>query len=292
LTKSENAYNTNELTWPLGFYETIMRAPTIPADDVYRLMALRSLDLLDTAPEQAFDDIVQLAASIFDVPICLISLVDEQRQWFKARAGLDATETSRDLSFCGHAIHHDEPLVVLNALEDSRFADNPLVTGPPNIRFYSGAPIILPNGYRIGTLCLISPQGRERFDYDDIIRQQRLTNLVVNVIGKRAITTELLREQQEVERRGVLLSYLDQPAALVGFDGTIELTSAAFPKVFGSNAAAGGDFAALLRTHGFIALADRLPDGGADGAVFAPNAVGLKFGLEADAFGYLVYATE
>lgn len=278
--------------WRLGRDEATMEAPTIPADDVYRLMALRSLDLLDTAPDQAFDDIVQLAAAMFDVPICLVSLVDEQRQWFKARVGIDATETSREFSFCAHAINRDETLVVLNALEDARFAENPLVIGPPNIRFYAGAPITLPNGYRIGTLCLISLQVRACFDDREIGLLRRFANLVVDVIGQRALTVELVREQQEVERRGLMLGYLNQPAAFVGFNGTIELTSAAFPKLFGSNAAAGGDFAAVLRSNGLSALADQLPGGGADGEVFTVNALGLDFCVKADAFGYFVFAVE
>src|SRR3982750_795257 len=101
----------------------------IPADDAARLQALRELLILDTPPEERFDRLVEFAASEFDVPIALISLVDRDRQWFKARIGLDACETSREISFCGHAIMQDQLFEVLDAAQDPRFADNPLVVG-------------------------------------------------------------------------------------------------------------------------------------------------------------------
>lgn len=137
-----------------------MIAAPIPPDDAARLQALRALLVLDTPPEERFDRIVRFAAEEFDVPIALVSLVDQDRQWFKAKVGLDACETSRDASFCGHAIVQDAVLVVEDALQDERFADNPLVTGPPHIRFYAGAPLQLPGGQRIGTLCLLDRQPR------------------------------------------------------------------------------------------------------------------------------------
>jgi len=133
----------------------------IPADDDARLQALRELLILDTPPEERFDRLVEFAASEFDVPIALISLVDGERQWFKARVGLDACETSRDISFCGHAIVQRELFEVADAALDPRFADNPLVVGAPWIRFYIGAPLVLPGGATIGTLCLIDTLPRE-----------------------------------------------------------------------------------------------------------------------------------
>lgn len=132
-----------------------MEPAPIPADEVARLAALRALGLLDTAAEERFDRLTRLAAAVFDCPIALVSLVDRDRQWFKSCIGLDARETPRDISFCGHAIHHDEALVVRNALADPRFADNPLVTAAPAIRFYAGQPLHSPSGHRIGTLCVI-----------------------------------------------------------------------------------------------------------------------------------------
>src|SRR5690242_8510683 len=109
--------------------------PPLPALEAERLAALLRLGVLDTEPEPAFEDVCRLAAQLCGVPIALVSLVDAERQWFKARVGLAATETPRDVSFCGHAIVSDEPLVVRDALEDPRFSDNPLVLGDPNIRF-------------------------------------------------------------------------------------------------------------------------------------------------------------
>ena len=132
-----------------------MQEPAIPANEAERLAALRALQLLDTPAEERFDRITRIAQRLFNVPIALVSLVDGHRQWFKSRQGLDATETPRNISFCGHAILQDGVFHVPNAAADSRFLDNPLVTGPPDIRFYAGAPLASPDGHRVGTLCII-----------------------------------------------------------------------------------------------------------------------------------------
>lgn len=132
-----------------------MTEPPIPADEAERLAALQELRILDTPAEERFDRITRTASELFQVPVALISLVDAQRQWFKSRIGLEADETSRAISFCGHAILGHEALVVENALADPRFADNPLVTGQPDIRFYTGMPLRSITGMRLGTLCLI-----------------------------------------------------------------------------------------------------------------------------------------
>src|SRR6185295_19299713 len=124
-----------------------MIAPSMPIHEPERLAALERYAILDTKAEQAFDELVGLACAIFDVPIALISLVDESRQWFKARVGLDAAETPRDISFCGHAIHDLDIMIVNDALSDPRFFDNPLVTGDPKIRFYAGAQLTTPDGH-------------------------------------------------------------------------------------------------------------------------------------------------
>lgn len=152
-------------------------APVL-ANDAERLRVLRELLILDTPPEERFDRIVGFAAEEFDMPIALLSLVDEQRQWFKARVGLDACETSREISFCGHAILQSELFEVLDAALDPRFADNPLVTGAPFIRFYIGAPLALPGGATIGTLCLIDTKPRH-FDMLDRAILGTLRDLVV-----------------------------------------------------------------------------------------------------------------
>ena len=132
----------------------------IPEAEAKRLSALRSLHLLDTPPEGRFDRFTRIAAQLFNVPISLISLVDENRQWFKSKVGLDAPESPRQTSFCAHAILEPKPLVIPDALADERFANNPLVTGKPRIRFYAGVPIRI-GGEAIGTLCLIDTKPRE-----------------------------------------------------------------------------------------------------------------------------------
>jgi PAS domain S-box-containing protein len=138
-----------------------MHPPSLPGNELQRLQALRACDILDTPDEERFDRLTRLAKNVLGVPIALVSLVDANRQWFKSRQGLEACETGRDISFCGHAILGGDIFEVTDARLDPRFSDNPLVTGPPNIRFYAGAPLSTPEGYRLGTLCLISDQPRQ-----------------------------------------------------------------------------------------------------------------------------------
>ena len=144
-----------------------MQAPEQPENERARLATLRKLDILDSAPEERFDRLTRLAKRLFGVPIALISLVDADRQWFKSCIGLPVRETERDISFCGHAIRQDDVLLVPDALADSRFADNPLVTGPPGIRFYAGYPLTVPNGSKLGTLCVIDNRPRS-MDAEDL----------------------------------------------------------------------------------------------------------------------------
>ncbi|GKT01306.1 GAF domain-containing protein [Acidovorax sp. SUPP3434] len=131
-----------------------------PENEAQRLRALQELMLLDTPPEERFDRFVRFAAEQLDAPIALMSLIDDQRQWFKSRVGLDVPETSRDVSFCAHAILQPDLFVVEDANLDARFADNPLVTQAPHIRFYAGAPLCAPTGERLGTLCIIDTKPR------------------------------------------------------------------------------------------------------------------------------------
>ncbi|MDB5846550.1 MAG: hypothetical protein JWP29_302 [Rhodoferax sp.] len=132
-----------------------------PLDNAARLQELKRLMVLDTGDEQSYDDITRLAAQICGTPIALISLVDETRQWFKSRVGLQARQTPREQAFCAHVIVDNSPLVVEDATADARFVDNPLVTGDPNIRFYAGAPLTTSNGQTLGTLCVIDTVPRQ-----------------------------------------------------------------------------------------------------------------------------------
>jgi GGDEF domain-containing protein len=139
---------------------TMMRKPPSPLDETQRLASLRALHILDTPPEARFDRITRMARRMFEVDICVISLVDANRQWFKSRQGIDVSETPREISFCAHAILNDEVFIVGDAAADPRFEDNPLVAGEPHVRFYAGCPIRGPEGHRIGTLSLIDSEPR------------------------------------------------------------------------------------------------------------------------------------
>jgi len=157
-----------------------MQEPNIPPNETDRLATLHSLGILDTPRDDRFDRYTRISARIFDMPIAVISLVDRHRQWFKSTEGFDATESPRNISFCGHAILGDEVFEVRNALRDPRFRDNPLVTNQPNIRFYAGAPLEAPNGHKLGTLCILDIVPRQLSDEEKI----RLKNLADMVVGE------------------------------------------------------------------------------------------------------------
>jgi len=137
-----------------------MTAP-VPQNEKKRLKVLWQYEVLDTVPEEVFDDLTDLAAKICEAPIALISLVDEDRQWFKAKVGTTVSETARDFSFCAYAITQSDIFIVPDATRDPRFAHNPLVTSEPKIRFYAGAPLVTPDGHALGTLCVIDKVPRE-----------------------------------------------------------------------------------------------------------------------------------
>ncbi len=157
-------------------------------NEAKRLATLHDYDVLDTAPEEAFDRITRVAQSALGMPIVLVSLLDADRQWFKSRQGLDVTETPREISFCTHAIEQDDPFIIPNALLDGRFCDNPLVTGEPNIRFYAGIPLNMNDGSKIGTLCAIDTQPREISDLEIGILYD-LSRLVVDQMELRLLAT-------------------------------------------------------------------------------------------------------
>ncbi|MGB3492101.1 MAG: ATP-binding protein [Elainellaceae cyanobacterium] len=175
-----------------------MRAPS-PSDENQRLQKLQCYNVLDTNPEPAYDDLTQLASLICQAPIALISLIDKDRQWFKSVIGLHAQETHRDLAFCAHAILSETTLVIPDATLDPRFADNDLVTGEPHIRFYAGAPLITPDGFILGTLCVIDSQPRT-LSQQQIVALEALARQVVNQLELRLNVSRL---SQEIDERNV-----------------------------------------------------------------------------------------
>jgi GAF domain-containing protein len=174
-----------------------MKAP-IPDNEAQRLEALREYRILDTAAEQAYDDLTALAAYLCDVPIAMISLVDESRQWFKSKVGLNQHETPRDVAFCAHAILQSEPLIVRDALNDARFADSALVTRAPHIRFYAGFPLSTPEGFALGTLCAIDRKPRQLTPRQKAA-MQALSRQVMALLELRRISARMADALQHVK---------------------------------------------------------------------------------------------
>lgn len=181
-------------------------------DEAARLHALHRYRILDTDPEQAFDDLTLLASQICGTPMALISLVDEDRQWFKSRVGIDVVETARSVSFCAHAIQKPELMIVPDTLSDRRFRDNPMVVGDPHVRFYAGAPLVTPEGEALGTLCVIDRMPRTLSDGQkeslDALCRQALAQL------------ELRRNLVELR---AALDGIDKLGGLIPFCSTCEL---------------------------------------------------------------------
>lgn len=174
--------------------------PDMPSNEEERLATLRAYDILDTAPEAAFDRITALAAELCDAPIALVSLIDHGRQWFKSRVGLEATETPREFAFCAHAILQDRPLVVPKARSDPRFQNNPLVVGPPHILSYAGAPLIANSGVRLGTLCVIHTETEVDLSERQIGQLEKLAAITVRELDLRQalkIVDDAKRDAQE-----------------------------------------------------------------------------------------------
>jgi len=196
-----------------------------PANETARIEALHGLDILDTPAEERFDSLTRLARRIFGVPIALVSLLDVDRQWFKSTAGLDATETTRDDSFCTYAILEDDMLVIPDAHADPRFRENPFVTGDPHVRFYAGCPLEIPPGNKVGTLCLIDTQARvltpdDRELLRDLGRLASQELMAVQLAHMDELTQLLNRRGFErLAKRGLTASrQLKQPACLLAFD--------------------------------------------------------------------------
>lgn len=180
-----------------------MKAPAIPENESERMAALNGMDVLFTPAEERFDRITRIASRVLGTPIALVSLVSSDRQWFKSARGLEASETPREISFCGHAILDEQTLVVENATTDQRFADNPLVTGVPNIRAYAGHPLHSVDGSRVGTLCIIDQSPRS-FSPDDLQTLKDLAAIAESELQRGQLSDaqrELVQEMDELERR-------------------------------------------------------------------------------------------
>ncbi len=176
-----------------------MIEPNLPHDEAERLAALRAYDVLDTPPEDAFDDLTRIASLICGTPVALVSLVDAERQWFKSKVGLQASETPRKVAFCAHAIAQPgELFVVPDSLQDARFRDNPLATGDPHVRFYAGSPLVVPGGRALGTLCVIDHEPRE-LDENQLELLRVLSRQVVAQLELRRQCRELKHANRQAE---------------------------------------------------------------------------------------------
>lgn len=194
-------------------------------DEMGRLSALSRYDILDTGHEERFDRVTKVVEMALNCPITAISLVDADRQWFKSQQGLDVDETPRDVSFCTHTVQNTMPMIVEDAAQDSRFSDNPLVTGDPNIRSYLGVPLLSPDGYNVGTLCAIDTEPR-KFDGKSVELLNHLAELVVDELELRhqddndALTGALARRAFAVKVQEAILLHEGQQidSALLCFD--------------------------------------------------------------------------
>ena len=192
-----------------------MKIPITPDNEIERLQALREYSILDTLPEQDFDDITKIASEICQTPISLITLIDSNRQWFKSNHGLNIREAPRDYAFCAHAINNPyEILTVKDSREDDRFANNPLITGYPNVIFYAGIPLVNPAGFSLGTICVIDNEPRE-LTLNQLESLRALSRQVVNLFEFKKLNKNLRESQEEIQTRN---SELEQFAYVVSHD--------------------------------------------------------------------------
>lgn len=195
-----------------------------PGNEPERIKALKQYAILDTFPEQDYDDFTFLVSLICDVPIALITLVDESRQWFKSKTGLNVNETPREVAFCAHTILNDRAMIIDDATQDERFSENPLVTGSPNIRFYAGVPLITPGGFGIGTLCAIDSKPRQITDVQEQALKVLAGQVMVHLEQRRVsrMLAEALEKIKVMEGLIPICSYCKNIRRDTGFWTTLE----------------------------------------------------------------------
>jgi diguanylate cyclase (GGDEF)-like protein/PAS domain S-box-containing protein len=226
-------------TWPPVCVMTAFTPAPIPDTETLRLATLASYSVMDSPPEDAFDDFTQLASQLLGAPIALISLLDESRQWFKSKVGLDADETPRDWAFCSHAILQPDVMIVEDAKRDVRFAGNPLVVGEPHIRFYAGCPLVSSDGHALGTLCVIDHEPR-KLSEAQVGTLRRLGRQLVNLLELRRTTlrqreTELrLREQRlQLQKLALVTQRTNNVVIMADPEGRITWVNKAFEQITG-----------------------------------------------------------
>jgi len=205
-----------------------MIEPKIPGNEEFRLAALHALPLLDTAADPDFDAVVNTGQALFGTESCVITLIDAERQWFKARAGFCEVEGPRSTSFCGHAILESEVFVIPDAHQDERFHDNPAVTGAPFVRFYAGAQIVLPSGYTVGTVCIFDPKPRHDFGLPERAKLENLAKLALTAITVRALRQDLDVSRNLAERCEAAMQASPGPLALLNLYGQLTYFNDAF----------------------------------------------------------------
>jgi two-component system, NtrC family, sensor kinase len=207
----------------------MMKGP-LPKDETQRLRTLLDYEILDSMPESEFEDLVSMARDLFDVPIALISLIDKDRQWFKAKIGIELEETARDVSFCTHVVANEKLMIIEDSFRDDRFKDNPYVLADPPVRFYAGAPLLTPDGFALGTLCIIDHKARkitrEQEQFLKILSRQVMAQLELRRVLRKSQEayhelhrlTKTVMEQQEKIQKQEKLAVIGELAAGVAHE--------------------------------------------------------------------------